>query len=258
MSATSPRNILWSSYLRSCGIVHDLHLHIPLVCRYTSQKKVCSSPASAPWNCLQHYWPKELGFLNLPHTEKEVRGKMYKTREMILRCVAEKRQVHVSAVASECFQGYGLGVPLTKTQASCVSTAGISQISMNVHSESFPDCPAWRSVRTWWCWVAFIHSKYLRCHFHPSWDCSTCDCPCRGLKTGRRVLRVLCAWKRLFLSRVCLTGYLWQVRTYAAICKQQYCLSLETFNMYLLIGSIFLHTSSNLFINLLLRILSKE
>ena len=93
-------------------------------------------------------WPKELEFLDVLHTEEEVKGKIYKIHEMILRCVAEKKQVDILAVASGCGQGYGLSILLTKAHASWVSMAGISLISMNVHSESLPDCPAWQRVST--------------------------------------------------------------------------------------------------------------
>lgn len=50
-----PRSIVCSSYLRYCGIVHDLHFHIPLLHQYIYlSEKVCSSPASSFWNCLWH------------------------------------------------------------------------------------------------------------------------------------------------------------------------------------------------------------
>lgn len=158
------------------------------------------------------------------------RWKIYKTHEIILRCAAENRQVDVSAVISGLCQTYGLGIPLTKTHASWVSMTGTSLISMNVHSESFPDCPAWQSVSTWWCWAVLIHSKYLPCHFPPCWDCSTCHCQCKRLLTGGRVLRVfctVCVTALVFLSWGYLTGYLWQISTYTAMCKQQHCLCLK-------------------------------
>lgn len=62
----------------------------------------------------------------------------------------------------------------------------------------------------------------------------------------------------LFVSQVRFPGYLWQISVCIAVSKQQHCFSLETFNMYLLIWSIFHPTFSNLFINLLLRILWKQ
>jgi len=93
-------------------------------------------------------WPKQLTFLDLLHTEKEVKGKIYKTHGIILSCVAEKRQVEALAVVPGCCQGYRLGISLTKTHAIWVSMAGISLISVNVHSDPFPDCPAWQSIST--------------------------------------------------------------------------------------------------------------
>lgn len=73
---------------------------------------------------------------------KEVKGKIYKTHEIILKHVAKKRQVDVLGVESGCCQGHGLGIPLTKTHDSWISMAGISLISTNIGSESFPDYPS--------------------------------------------------------------------------------------------------------------------
>lgn len=72
-------------------------------------------------------------------------GKFCKTRGMILKCVTEKRQVDVLAVPPGWCQGEGLGIPLTKPHSSWVSISGRALLSMGVHSELFPDCPAWQS-----------------------------------------------------------------------------------------------------------------
>lgn len=196
-------------------------------------------------------WPKKLEFSVLLHTQKEMKGKIHKTHEMILRCVAWERLVDVLADESGCCEGYGLGTPLTKPHASWVSMAGISLIHEcilriisrlpslakckhlvmlnNIYRETspFPFSPQLELFH----WLLSMQSPTDRRESPESFVCLIMDL--------------------LFVSQVCFPGYLWQISMCVAVPKQQYCLSL-------LICSIFLHMFSNLFINLLLGILWKQ
>lgn len=154
---------------------------------------------------------------------EEVKGKIYRTHEMISRCLAEKRQVDVLAVASGCCQGWEQDILLTKTHAS------------------------------WSAWQAY-HSflwTYIKNHFQivqpgKVWalsDAELCSfitnispaiSPPAGIvpfvtvsAEGYRQEGECLITTLLFPSLVCLTSYLWQICTYAAICKQQHCLSQE-------------------------------
>lgn len=67
ISATSPRNTVYSNYSGSYDFIHDLHFK--LLCEYIYFSwKVCSL-ASSLWNCITE--AKRAGILDLLHTEKE-------------------------------------------------------------------------------------------------------------------------------------------------------------------------------------------
>lgn len=131
---------------------------------------------------------------------------------MILKCVTEKRQVDVLAVPPGWCQGEGLGIPLTKPHSSWVSISGRALLSMGVHSELFPDCPAWQSDAEQHSVTANIFLPFSFLRVWHAWQQPCCS-------SGEYVTRVSCDKSAHMLQYVHSSiGFLWKGSI--CICEQ--------------------------------------